>query len=61
MQYISFLICTYLLIDPLAEDAKQEDSSNGRSQIAGNWLNIIKELPTLSWLYHRNPGNADAN
>lgn len=61
MQLRYFLACTYLLIYSLAEDGKQEDSSNGRSQVAGNRLNVIKELPALSWLHHRNPGDADAN
>lgn len=48
MQLRYFLACTYLLIYSLAEDGKQEDSSNGRSQVAGNRLNVIKELPALS-------------
>lgn len=48
MQLRYFLACTCLLIYSLAEDGKQEDSSNGRSQVAGNRLNVIKELPALS-------------
>lgn len=38
---------TYLFIDSLAENSKQEDSCNGRSQVTGNGLDVIKELPTL--------------
>jgi hypothetical protein len=50
-----------LFIDSLAENGKQEDSCNGRPQVTGDRLDVIKELPTLSRLYNGYPGNADAN
>lgn len=38
---------TYVLIDSLAEDSKQEDSCDGGSQVTGDGLDVIEELPTL--------------
>lgn len=52
---------TYRLIDSLAENSKQEDSCDGWSQVAGDGLDVIEELPTLCWLHNGHPGDADAN
>ena len=51
----------YLLIDPLAENAQSEYSSNGRGQETCDRLNVIKQLSTLSRLHNGNPGNTDTN
>lgn len=51
---------TYRLADSLPENSKQEDSCNGWSQVTGNRLDVIEELPTLCWLHNGHPGNADA-
>lgn len=50
---------TYRLIGSLPENSKQEDSCNGWSQVTGNRLDVIEELPTLCWLHNGYPGNAD--
>lgn len=52
---------TYWLIDSLAENSKHKDSCNGWSQVTGDGLDVVKELPTLSWLHNGHPGDADAN
>lgn len=38
---------THRLIDPFAEDGKHEDGRNGRREVAGDGLDVIKELATL--------------
>lgn len=52
---------TYLFIDSLAENSQQEDSPNGWPQVAGDRLDVIKELSTLSRLHDGHPGDADGN
>lgn len=51
----------HLLIDSLAEDGQEEDGGNGRSQVTGDGLDVVKELPALCRLDHGHPGDADAN
>lgn len=50
-----------MLIDSLAEDSEQEDSGDGGSQVTGDGLDVVEELPTLCRLYDGHPGDADAN
>uniref|UniRef100_A0A2D4MGW3 Uncharacterized protein n=1 Tax=Micrurus spixii TaxID=129469 RepID=A0A2D4MGW3_9SAUR len=50
-----------LLIDSLAEDGQEEDGGNGWAQVAGDGLDVVKELPALRRLDHGHPGNADTN
>lgn len=38
---------THRFIDSLAENGQCEDGSDGWSQITGNGLNVVKELPAL--------------
>lgn len=51
----------HLLIDSLAEDGQEEDGGNGRTQVTGDGLDVVKELPALRRLDHGHPGDADAN
>lgn len=51
--------CTHRLCDPLAEDGQQEESSDGRGQVAGDRLDVVEELPTVGALDDRDPEDAD--
>lgn len=52
---------TYVLIDSLAENSKQEDRCDGGSQVTGDGLDVVEELPALCGLYDGHPRDADAN
>lgn len=53
--------CTHGLCDPLAEDGQQEEGSDGWSQVAGDSLDVVKELPTVGALDDGDPEDADDN
>lgn len=38
---------THRLIDTFAEDGEHEDRCNGRCEVAGDGLDVVKELTTL--------------
>lgn len=52
---------TYWLSGSLPENSKEEYSCDGWSQVTGDGLDVIEELPTLCWLHNGHPGDADAN
>lgn len=52
---------THRLIDTFAEDGKHEDGGNGWCEVAGDGLDVVEELTTLRWLYHRDPCDAHSN
>lgn len=52
---------THRLIDTFAEDGKHEDSCDGRREVAGDRLDVVKELTTLGCLHHRDPCYAHTN
>lgn len=52
---------THRLIDAFAEDGKHEDSCNRWSEVAGDGLDVVKELTTLGFLHHGDPRNAHTN
>lgn len=52
---------SHRFIDPLHKHSKEEDRSDGRSQVAGHRLDVIKELTALSCLDDGDPADADGN
>lgn len=48
-----------LLIDTPPEDGHDEDSSDGRSQVAGDGLDVVKQLSTVGWLDNGDPQDAE--
>lgn len=54
-------IKTHGLIDTFAKDCKHEDGCDRWSEIAGDWLDVVKELAALSWLYYGDPRYAHTN
>lgn len=52
---------THWFIDSLAENGEDEDSSNRWSQITGDGLNVVEELPALSRLNDGDPRDTHAD
>lgn len=52
-------VSSHRLIDPLHEHSQEEDGGDGRSQIAGDRLDVIKQLTALSRLHNWDPADAD--
>lgn len=52
---------THGLIDTFAEDGEHEDSRNGWCEVAGDGLDVVKELTALGGLHHRDPCYAHTN
>ena len=50
---------THRFCDPLAEDGQQEEGSDGRGQVAGDRLDVVKELPAVGDLDDGDPEDAD--
>lgn len=48
-----------LFVDPLDEHGQDEDGGDGRSQVAGDGLDVVKELAALSCLHHGDPADTD--
>lgn len=51
--------CTHRLCDPLAEDGQQEEGGDGRGQVAGDRLDVVKQLPAVRALDDGDPEDAD--
>lgn len=47
--------CTHRLCNPLAEDGQQEEGGDGRGQVAGNRLDVVKQLPAVGALDDGDP------
>ena len=54
-------LMTHRLVYTLAEDGQHEDSSDGRGQVTGDGLDVVKELTALSRLHHGDPRYAHPN
>lgn len=50
---------TYRLSDPLAEDGQKEEGCDGWGQVAGDGLDVVKELPAIGALDDGDPEDAD--
>lgn len=50
---------SHRFIDPLDKYSKEEDWGDGRSQEAGHWLDVIKQLTALGRLDHWYPTDTD--
>jgi hypothetical protein len=49
----------HLLIDPLHKHSQEEDWGDRRGQVAGHWLDVVKQLTALGRLDHRDPADTD--
>lgn len=52
---------THRLVDTFAEDAEDEDSCDRRCEVAGDGLDVVKELTALGRLHHGDPGYAHSD
>lgn len=53
--------CTHGLIDALAEDGEDEDGRHGGREVAGDGLDVVKELTALRRLHDGDPRYAHPN
>lgn len=52
---------SHRLVDPLYEHRQEEDGGDGRGEVAGHRLDVIKQLTALSCLDDGDPADADGN
>lgn len=51
---------SHRFIDPLNKHSQEEDGGDRGSQIAGDGLDVIKQLTALCRLHHRDPADTDS-
>lgn len=51
---------SHRFIDPLDKHSQEEDGSDRGSQIAGDGLDVIKQLTALCRLHHGDPADTDS-
>lgn len=51
---------SHRFIDPLDKHSQEEDGGDRGSQIAGDGLDVIKQLTALGRLHHGDPADADS-
>lgn len=53
------MVPSHRLIDPFDKYSQEEDRGDGRSQVAGHGLDVIKQLTALGCLDHWYPTDTD--